>query len=61
MTSWSSTTTPPGQTAGRWLWTVDADGLIGRLVTDPRVKVLVTNRPRHAVRRRAALTEVNGR
>jgi glycerophosphoryl diester phosphodiesterase len=37
------------------VWTVDADELIDRFVTDPRVEVLITNRPRRAVRRRAEL------
>lgn len=37
------------------VWTVDADELIDRLVADPRVEVLITNRPRQAVRRRAQL------
>ena len=37
------------------VWTVDADRLIDKFVTDPRVTVLVTNRPEHAIARRAAL------
>jgi len=37
------------------VWTVDADELIDRFVTDPRIAVLITNRPRQAVRRRAEL------
>jgi glycerophosphoryl diester phosphodiesterase len=37
------------------VWTVDETALIDRFLTDPRVDVLVTNRPRHAVRRRAQL------
>jgi glycerophosphoryl diester phosphodiesterase len=38
------------------VWTVDSDKLIDRYLADQRVAVLVTNRPQHAVRRRAALT-----
>ncbi|MEP7023580.1 MAG: glycerophosphodiester phosphodiesterase [Actinomycetota bacterium] len=37
------------------VWTVDSDALIDRFVRDPRVEVLITNRPEYAVRRRAAL------
>ncbi|HEY7011410.1 MAG TPA: glycerophosphodiester phosphodiesterase family protein [Streptosporangiaceae bacterium] len=39
------------------VWTVDADELIDRFVTDPRIAVLITNRPRQAVRRRAELDQ----
>jgi glycerophosphoryl diester phosphodiesterase len=39
------------------IWTVDADELIDRFVTDPRIAVLITNRPRQAVRRRAELDQ----
>ena len=38
------------------LWTVDSDELIDRYLTDGEIDVLVTNRPRHAVKRRAELT-----
>jgi glycerophosphoryl diester phosphodiesterase len=37
------------------LWTVDSDELIDRYLTDGEIDVLVTNRPRHAVKRRAEL------
>lgn len=40
---------------GTMVWTVDADPLIDRFLRDPRVGVLITNRPAHAVRRRIAL------
>jgi glycerophosphoryl diester phosphodiesterase len=40
---------------GAMVWTVDETALIDRFLSDPRVDVLVTNRPRHAVRRRAQL------
>lgn len=40
---------------GTMVWTVDSDELIDRFLADPRVDVLITNRPEHAVRRRAAL------
>lgn len=40
---------------GLMVWTVDADHLIDRFLTDPRVDVLITNRPRYAVARRAEL------
>ncbi len=43
------------------VWTVDADELIDRFVTDPRVEVLITNRPRHAVLRRAGLNHRRSR
>jgi glycerophosphoryl diester phosphodiesterase len=39
------------------VWTVDADELIDRFVADPRIAVLITNRPRQAVRRRAELDQ----
>jgi len=35
------------------VWTVDGDREIGRWLADPRVDVLITNRPEHAVRVRA--------
>jgi glycerophosphoryl diester phosphodiesterase len=41
---------------GVMVWTVDSDSLIDELVTDHRVEVLITNRPRHALRRRADLS-----
>lgn len=41
---------------GVMVWTVDPDKLIDEFVADCRVDVLITNRPRHAVRRRAALS-----
>lgn len=40
---------------GAMVWTVDETGMIDRFLADPRVDVLVTNRPRHAVERRARL------
>ena len=40
---------------GTMVWTVDSDELIDRYVVDPRIDVLITNRPRYAVRRRAEL------
>jgi len=42
---------------GTMVWTVDADPLIDRYLADPRVNVLITNRPRHAVRRREELAD----
>jgi glycerophosphoryl diester phosphodiesterase len=39
-----------------WVWTVDDDRLMRRFLTDPRVTVLVTNRPRRAVELRAGLS-----
>jgi glycerophosphoryl diester phosphodiesterase len=40
---------------GAMVWTVDTDPLIDRFLCDPRVGVLITNRPAHAVSRRVAL------
>lgn len=40
---------------GAMIWTVNSDRLIDRLLTDSRVCVLVTDRPEHALRRRAEL------
>ena len=40
---------------GVMVWTVDADDLIDRFVVDARIRVLITNRPAHAARRRAEL------
>lgn len=40
---------------GAMVWTVDSDQLIDRFLRDPRVGVLITNRPAHAVSRRMAL------
>jgi glycerophosphoryl diester phosphodiesterase len=40
---------------GTMVWTVDDDALIDRFIADPRVGVLVTNRPGYAAGRRAAL------
>jgi glycerophosphoryl diester phosphodiesterase len=40
---------------GVMVWTVDSGPLIDRFLTDARIDVLVTNRPGHAARRRAAL------
>jgi glycerophosphoryl diester phosphodiesterase len=37
------------------VWTVDDDALIDRFIVDPRVTVLITNRPEFAVARRDAL------
>ncbi len=47
---------------GFWVmvWTVDADGLIDRFLRDERVDVLITNRPRYAAGRRAALAAAAG-
>jgi glycerophosphoryl diester phosphodiesterase len=45
---------------GAMVWTVDTDPLIDRFLCDPRVGVLITNRPAHAGRRRVAL-EAAGR
>lgn len=41
---------------GVMVWTVDETAQIDRFLSDPRVAVLVTNRPRHAVERRARIT-----
>lgn len=41
------------------LWTVDRDELIDRCLTGGEIDVLVTNRPRYAVMRRAELTSQN--
>jgi glycerophosphoryl diester phosphodiesterase len=41
---------------GIMVWTVDSDELIDQFVVDQRIDVLITNRPRRAVRRRAELT-----
>jgi glycerophosphoryl diester phosphodiesterase len=41
---------------GAMVWTVDSDDLIDQLLTDERVNVLITNRPKYAVRRREQLT-----
>ena len=38
------------------VWTVNDDRRLDRFLTDPRVSVLVTDRPGYAVRRRQALT-----
>ena len=43
------------QGIGVMVWTVDPDPLIDRFLADQRVGVLITNRPHHAVRRRAEL------
>lgn len=40
---------------GTMVWTVDSDPLIDQFITDHRVEVLITNRPEHAVRRRAEI------
>lgn len=40
---------------GAMVWTVDETRMIDRFLADPRVAVLVTNRPRYAVQRRARL------
>jgi glycerophosphoryl diester phosphodiesterase len=40
---------------GVMVWTVDASPLIDQFLADPRIDVLITNRPRHAARRRAEL------
>ncbi|HEY3733622.1 MAG TPA: glycerophosphodiester phosphodiesterase [Streptosporangiaceae bacterium] len=40
---------------GTMVWTVDDDRMIDRFIADPRVGVLVTNRPGYAAGRRAAL------
>ena len=40
---------------GVMVWTVDAGPLIDQFLADPRIDVLITNRPRHAARRRAEL------
>jgi glycerophosphoryl diester phosphodiesterase len=37
---------------GAMVWTVDEDALIDRFLADPRVNVLITNRPAYAVDRR---------
>lgn len=41
---------------GVMVWTVDSDELIDQFVADQRINVLITNRPRRAVERRAELT-----
>jgi len=38
-----------------WVWTVDDDAAMRRFLADPRVAVLVTNRPRRAVELREVL------
>lgn len=40
---------------GVMVWTVDSDELIDLFLDDPRIDVLITNRPEYAVRRRAEL------
>jgi len=40
---------------GIMVWTVDQGPLIDQFLRDQRIEVLVTNRPDHAARRRAAL------
>jgi glycerophosphoryl diester phosphodiesterase len=40
---------------GAMVWTVDSDDLIDRFLTDERVNVLITNRPKYAVCRRGKL------
>jgi glycerophosphoryl diester phosphodiesterase len=40
---------------GIMVWTVDHDLLIDQFLLDPRIDVLVTNRPGHAARRRSEL------
>jgi glycerophosphoryl diester phosphodiesterase len=41
------------------VWTVDADAEIRRWLADPRVAVLITNRPADAVAMRSALPEAS--
>ncbi len=43
------------QGVGIMVWTVDTDPLIDQFLLDPRIDVLITNRPQHATRRRADL------
>ncbi len=43
------------QGIGIMVWTVDSDLLIDQFLLDRRIDVLITNRPRHATRRRAEL------
>ena len=43
------------QGVGIMVWTVDGDPLIDQFLLDRRIDVLITNRPQHATRRRAAL------
>lgn len=43
------------QGIGAMVWTVDEDRLIDRFLRDPRVDVIVTNRPADVVARRAAI------
>jgi glycerophosphoryl diester phosphodiesterase len=40
---------------GIMVWTVDSDESIDQFLLDPRIGVLITNRPHYAVRRRAEL------
>jgi glycerophosphoryl diester phosphodiesterase len=40
---------------GIMVWTVDSDKLIDQFLRDERVDVLITNRPEHAIKRRAAI------
>lgn len=42
---------------GAMVWTVDDDAMIDQFLQDPRVDVLITNRPEHAMSRRAALAD----
>lgn len=42
---------------GAMIWTANSDHLIDLFLADSRVDVLVTDRPEHALRRRAELTE----
>jgi glycerophosphoryl diester phosphodiesterase len=41
---------------GVMVWTVDVDSSIDQFLADERINVLITNRPGHAVARRAAMT-----
>jgi glycerophosphoryl diester phosphodiesterase len=41
---------------GVMVWTVDSDKLLDQFLADRRVDVLITNRPRHALQRRDALS-----
>jgi glycerophosphoryl diester phosphodiesterase len=43
-----------------WIWTVDDDAGMREFLSDPRVTVLVTNRPRRAVALRAELNAEQG-
>lgn len=46
------------QGIGVMIWTVDDDVMIDRAVVNDRIDILITNRPKHAVARRATLGRI---